>query len=69
MALYVLVRRDGEWWLAADRNTPIRPGGAISSDGARMLVMKGKAMLPALVGHSTSSIPSVISVTSLSIGD
>lgn len=27
MALYVLVRRDQEWWLAAGQNTPIRPGG------------------------------------------
>jgi len=25
MALYVLVRRDGRWWLAAGQNTPIRP--------------------------------------------
>ncbi len=26
MALYVLVRRGGTWWLAAGQNTPIRPG-------------------------------------------
>ena len=25
MALYVLVRRDGQWWLAAGHNTFIRP--------------------------------------------
>ena len=25
MALYVLVRRGGTWWLAAGQNTPIRP--------------------------------------------
>ena len=25
MARYVLVRRDGKWWLAAGQNTPIRP--------------------------------------------
>lgn len=29
MALYVLVRRGGTWWLAAGQNTPIRPGGAV----------------------------------------
>ena len=29
MALYVLVRRDGTWWVAAGQNTPIRPGGAV----------------------------------------
>jgi hypothetical protein len=25
MAMYVLVRRAGTWWLAAGQNTPIRP--------------------------------------------
>jgi pyridoxamine 5'-phosphate oxidase family protein len=25
MALYVLVRRNGTWWLAAGQNTPVRP--------------------------------------------
>jgi uncharacterized protein (TIGR02246 family) len=25
MAMYVLVRRDGRWWLAAGQNTPVRP--------------------------------------------
>jgi hypothetical protein len=29
MAMYVLVRRSGQWWLAAGQNTPIRPGGAV----------------------------------------
>ena len=29
MAMYVLVRRDGHWWLAAGHNTPIRPGGEL----------------------------------------
>ena len=29
MALYVLVRRDSRWWLAAGQNTPMRPGGAV----------------------------------------
>ena len=29
MAMYVLVRRNGQWWLAAGQNTPIRPGGAV----------------------------------------
>jgi hypothetical protein len=25
MALYVLVRRNGQWWLAAGQNTIVRP--------------------------------------------
>jgi uncharacterized protein (TIGR02246 family) len=29
MAMYVLVRREGRWWLAAGQNTPMRPGGAV----------------------------------------
>lgn len=29
MAMYVLVRRDGQWWLAAGQNRPMRPGGAV----------------------------------------
>jgi len=27
MAMYVLVRRDDQWWLAAGQNTQMRPGG------------------------------------------
>jgi uncharacterized protein (TIGR02246 family) len=29
MAMYVLVRRGEDWWLAAGHNTPMRPGGAV----------------------------------------
>jgi uncharacterized protein (TIGR02246 family) len=29
MAMYFLVRREGQWWLAAGQNTPMRPGGAV----------------------------------------
>jgi uncharacterized protein (TIGR02246 family) len=32
MAMYVLVRRHGEWWLAAAQNTPMRPGGAVAAE-------------------------------------
>jgi len=31
MAMYVLVRRGEEWWLAAGQNTPMRPGGAVQA--------------------------------------
>jgi uncharacterized protein (TIGR02246 family) len=31
MALYVLVRRHGQWWVAAGQHTPMRPGGAVSA--------------------------------------
>lgn len=34
MAMYVLVRRDAQWWLAAGQNTPMRPGGAIPASTA-----------------------------------
>jgi uncharacterized protein (TIGR02246 family) len=29
MAMYVLVRRGDQWWLAAGQNTPMRSGGAL----------------------------------------
>jgi len=31
LAMYVLVRREGQWWLAAGQNTPMRPGGAVAA--------------------------------------
>jgi hypothetical protein len=31
MAKCVLVRRDGQWWLAAGQNMPMRSGGAVSA--------------------------------------
>jgi uncharacterized protein (TIGR02246 family) len=31
LAMFVLVRRDGAWWLAAGQHTPMRPGGAVSA--------------------------------------
>lgn len=31
LAMYVLIRRDGQWWLAAGQNTPMRPGGALQA--------------------------------------
>jgi uncharacterized protein (TIGR02246 family) len=34
MAMYVLVRCEGQWWLAAGQNTPMRPGGALSPSPA-----------------------------------
>ncbi len=33
MAMFVLVRRNGGWWLAAGQNTPIRSGGAVPAIG------------------------------------
>jgi uncharacterized protein (TIGR02246 family) len=32
MATYVLAERDGEWWLVAGQNTPIRPGMGVPVD-------------------------------------
>ena len=34
MAMYVLVRREGGWWLAAGQNTPMRPGGAVPANAS-----------------------------------
>jgi uncharacterized protein (TIGR02246 family) len=31
MAMYVLMRQDDTWWLAAGQNTPMRPGGAVAA--------------------------------------
>ena len=30
MALYVLVRREGRWWIAAAQNTPVKPDAAVT---------------------------------------
>lgn len=35
LAMYVLVRRNGQWWLAAGQNTPMRPGGAVPASTRR----------------------------------
>ncbi len=35
MAMYVLVRGGGEWWLAAGQNSPMRPGGAVTAAAGR----------------------------------
>jgi len=34
MALYVLVERDGQWWLAAGQNTPVEDRTAVSATGS-----------------------------------
>ena len=41
MAMYVLVRRDGGWWLAAGQQTPMRPGGAVPARGETAAVALG----------------------------
>ena len=35
MAMYVLVHRNGDWWLAWGQNTPMRPGGAVPADAEK----------------------------------
>lgn len=32
VAMYVLIRRDGSWWLSAAQNTPVRPTTAPGAD-------------------------------------
>jgi uncharacterized protein (TIGR02246 family) len=64
IALYVLVRRHGAWWLAAGQNTPIRPGSA-DDDDARSKSSSGhrarpRAMLAPVTAADARSISDVL---------